>query len=93
MSGAAQAQGVRVSSFHPDSSLTFHRYFEPFPRVNVATACRDLCIRDTRCTGWTWYADPAVSERLHRACVLGAGLKDSQIGNRPGRFAGIVTVR
>lgn len=90
---AAQAQGVRVSSFHADSSMTFHRYFEPFPRVDSAVACRDICIRDTRCTGWTWYQNLPANETLRRACILGAGLKDSQIGNRPGRFAGTISVR
>lgn len=91
--GAAHAQGVRTSSFHANSSMTFHRYFEPFPRVNAAAACRDICIRDRRCTGWTWYQDTYANETLRRACILGAGLKSSKIGDRPGRFAGIISVR
>ena len=49
--GAALAQGVRVSSFHANSSMTFHRYFEPFPRTNTVGACRDTCVADRRCTG------------------------------------------
>jgi len=90
---AASAQGTRVSSMHADSSMTFHQYFEPFPRVDSAEACRDTCIANAQCTGWTWYEDNPEFNTLRRACILGAGLKDSQIGNRRGRTSGVVTVR
>ena len=92
--GAAQAQGVRTSSFHENSSMTFHRYLEPFPRVDTPDACRDACIADTRCSGWTWYENIAANDsRLRRVCIMGAGLKDQRIGDAPGRHAGLVSVR
>lgn len=91
--GVAGAQGTRVSSMLPNSSMTFHEYFEPFPRVDTAEACRDTCLANARCTGWTWYTDNPDFNTLRRACILGAGLNDSQVGNRPGRMSGIVTVQ
>lgn len=81
---------ARKSSFHANSSMTFYQYFEPFPRVNSAIACRDICIGNPRCTGWTWYQDLAANDTLRRACILGAGLKSSKIGNKPGRISGLI---
>lgn len=92
--GSAGAEGVRNSTFEPNSSMTFHKYLEPFPTLTSAQACRDRCVRDARCTGWTWYDDrPNHPELLRRVCVMGTGLKDSIIGRAPGRTAGLVTVR
>lgn len=85
----------RLSTWELDTSLTFYRYFEPFPRLDSAHACRDRCVYDHRCTGWTYYdanfheAGP-YSYKLQRVCVLGAGLRDRQTGNRPGRTSGVV---
>jgi hypothetical protein len=85
----------RRSTWELNTSLTFHSYLEPFPRVDSARACRDRCTYDRRCTGWTYYEasfDEAgrYSYRLQRVCVLGAGLRDKQSGNRPGRTSGVV---
>ena len=92
--GAAQAQGVRTSSFHQNSSMTFHQYLEPFPAFDTAEACRAACVAHPRCSGWTWYENiPANDSRLRRLCIMGAGLKDQRIGDAPGRHAGLVTVR
>ena len=88
-SGAASAQSTRVSTFEPKSSMTFHQYFEPFPRTPSAEACRDDCIADSRCTGWTWY-EPIESNlpQLRGLCIKGARLKDRRSGDAVGRTAG-----
>jgi hypothetical protein len=92
--GAAVAQGVRTSSLHLNSSMTFHQYLEPFPSFDNAEACRDACVAYARCSGWTWYENiEANDSRLRRVCIMGAGLKDQRIGNAPGRHAGLVAVR
>jgi hypothetical protein len=87
--------GDRRSTWELGTSLTFQRYFEPFPRVASARACRDKCVYDRRCTGWTYYDANfhdagEQSYRLQRVCVTGAGLRDRRSGNRPGRISGIV---
>jgi hypothetical protein len=86
---------ARRSTWEPSTSLTFQRYFEPFSRVPSARACRNKCVYDRRCSGWTYY-DPSFrdagdqSYRLQRVCVLGTGLRDRKSGNRPGRTSGVV---
>ena len=87
--------GWRKSTWELNTSLTFYRYLEPFPRVDGATACRDRCVNNRRCTGWTYYdgnfnGAGRFSYRLQRLCVLGAGIKNKQAGNRPGRTSGVV---
>src|SRR5262245_34087986 len=85
----------RRSTWELGTSLLFRRYFEPFPRVPSARACRDRCVNDRRCGGWTYYdanfreAGP-YSYKLQRVCVLGAGVKDKKAGNRTGRTSGVV---
>ena len=89
--GLIRAAG-RSSSFEANSSMTFHQYLEPFPRFNNAAACRDACVANARCTGWTWYDDnPSHPQQLRQICIMGNGLKDSIIGRAPGRTAGQVT--
>lgn len=89
LGGTAFAQGTRVSSFEANSSLTFHQYLEPFPRTMTAEACRDDCIADPRCTGWTWYDQrEANPSPLRGVCIKGAGLKERRIGDASGRTAG-----
>jgi hypothetical protein len=101
LSASAQARDeenggwTRRSTWEPGTSLTFHRYFQPFSRVDSPRACRDRCVQDNRCTGWTYYDanfrdGGPYSYKLQRVCVLGAGLKDRQFGNRPGRTSGVV---
>jgi hypothetical protein len=87
--------GGRKSTWELDTSLTFYRYLEPFPRVDSAAACRNRCVNNRRCTGWTYYDGNfneagRFSYRLQRLCVLGAGVKNKQAGNRPGRTSGVV---
>lgn len=85
----------RRSTWEPNTSLTFRRYLEPFARVPSARACRNRCVRERRCAGWTYYdanfrdAGP-LSYKLQRICVTGAGLKERKSGNRPGRTSGVV---
>lgn len=85
----------RKSTWELNTSLTFYRYLEPFPRVDSARACRDRCSDHRRCTGWTYY-DANFNEagrysyRLQRLCVLGSGVKSKQSGSRPGRTSGVV---
>ena len=85
----------RKSTWELNTSLTFYRYLEPFPRVDSARACRNRCAGNRRCTGWTYY-DASFNEagrysyRLQRLCVLGAGVKNKQSGNRPGRTSGVL---
>jgi hypothetical protein len=93
--GYGNGNEARRSTWEPSTSLTFQRYFEPFPRLPSPRACRDRCVYDRRCTGWTYY-DPNFREageqsyRLQGVCVLGAGLRDRKYGNRPGRTSGVV---
>lgn len=93
--GYGNGNEARRSTWEPSTSLAFQRYFEPFPRVASARACRDRCVSDRRCTGWTYY-DANFNEageqsyRLQGVCVLGAGLKDRRSGNRTGRTSGVV---
>jgi hypothetical protein len=87
--------GDRRSTWELNTSLTFHRYFEPFARVVSARACRDRCVHNRRCSGWTYYdanfrEAGSLSYKLQRVCVLGAGLRDRQTRNRPGRTSGEV---
>jgi hypothetical protein len=92
--GVVQAQGTRTSSLHLNSSMTFQQYLEPFPSFDSAEACRDACVANARCGGWTWYENVATNDsRLRRVCIMGTGLKDQRIGDAPGRHAGLVTVR
>jgi hypothetical protein len=85
----------RRSTWELNTSLTFYRYLEPFPRVDTARACRNRCASDRRCAGWTYY-DAEFKEagrysyRLQRVCVLGSGIKSKQSGNRPGRISGVL---
>lgn len=91
---SAQAQGVRTSSLHLNSSMTFHQYLEPFSSFDSAEACRDACVANARCSGWTWYENIETNDsRLRRVCIMGANLKDQRIGNAPGRHAGLVSTR
>jgi hypothetical protein len=85
----------RKSTWELNTSLTFSRYLEPFPRVDSARVCRNRCASNRRCTGWTYY-DANFNEagrysyRLQRLCVLGAGVMNKQSGNRPGRTSGVL---
>jgi hypothetical protein len=86
----------RRSTWEPDTSLTFHRYLDPFPRVDSARACRNRCASTRYCTGWTYYDANfndagRFSYKLQRLCVLGSGLKNRQAGNRPGRISGVLS--
>ena len=86
---------LRRSTWELSTSLTFHRYLEPFERVSSAHACRNRCVRNRHCTGWTYYdagfrEAGDLSYRLQRVCVLGAGLKDRKYGSMPGRTSGVV---
>ncbi|HEY7609697.1 MAG TPA: PAN domain-containing protein [Alphaproteobacteria bacterium] len=86
--------GGRRSSVQPNSSHTFHQYLEPFPSADTAELCRDACVADVRCAGWTWYEnDASHPQQLRRVCIMGAGLKDSVIGTAPNRSAGLVTLQ
>ena len=86
---------LRRSTWELNTSLIFYRYLEPFERVSSAHACRNRCVRNRRCSGWTYYdanfRDAGeLSYRLQRVCVLGAGLKDRKYGTMPGRTSGVV---
>ena len=96
--GSAGAQAPGSSTWEPSTSLTFHQYFEPFPRVDSPQACRDVCLRDTRCTGWTYYhadfeAKTPEGNTLRRACILGASLKGRTSGTAVGRTSGQIAGR
>ena len=86
---------MRRSTWELSTSLSFQRYFEPFERVPSARACRDRCVRNRGCAGWTFYdanfrEAGDLSYRLQRVCVLGARLKDRKFGSMPGRTSGVV---
>jgi hypothetical protein len=93
--GEEDAPWMRRSTWELNTSLAFNRYIEPFERVSSARACRNRCVRNPRCTGWTYYdanfkEAGDLSYRLQRICVLGAGLKDRRFGGMPGRTSGVV---
>jgi hypothetical protein len=93
--GNEDEQWRRRSTWELSTSLTFSAYLEPFERVSSARACRDRCVRNSRCTGWTFYdanfrEAGDLSYRLQRICVLGAGLSNRKHGNMPGRTSGVV---
>jgi hypothetical protein len=90
-----RGNGDRRSTWELSTSLRFRRYLEPFPRLQSARACRNRCVEDSRCRGWTYYDanfrdGGSYSYRLQRVCVMGSGVRDKQSGNRPGRTSGIV---
>jgi hypothetical protein len=90
-----EVDGGRKSTWELNTSLTFYRYLEPFPRVDSARVCRDRCASNRRCAGWTYYDANfndagRYSYKLQRLCVLGAGVKNKQSGNRPGRTSGVL---
>src|SRR5262245_52481621 len=94
-SGYRNGREDRRSTWEPNTSLTFKRSLEPFPRVPSARACRNRCVEEHRCTGWTYY-DPNfreagdISYKLQGICVLGDGLRDRRFGTMPGRTSGVV---
>jgi hypothetical protein len=93
--GYDNGREARRSTWELSTSLTFKRYLEPFERTSSARACRNRCVENRRCTGWTYYdanfrEAGDLSYKLQRVCVLGAGVRDRQSGNRPGRTSGVV---
>ncbi len=95
----AGAKEERGSSWDLETALTFEQTFEPFARVDRPQACAAICLKDERCTGWTYYrvdfsgAGRETWESLRGACVVGAGVKDRKIGNAPGRISGVIGPR
>lgn len=88
----ATAQDGRTSTLEANVSLGFQVYLAPFARVDTAAACRDICVKDTRCEGWTYYHTDyqdtmAGSEALPRMCIVGA-LIIERIVNMPARTSG-----
>lgn len=88
----ARAQDGRTSTLEASVSLEFQVYFAPFAQVDTAAACRDICVKDTRCEGWTYYHSDyqdtmAGSQALPRMCIVGALIKE-RIVNMPGRTSG-----
>ena len=88
----ARAQDSRTSTVEGSVSLGFQVYFAPFVQVDTAVACADICVKDARCEGWTYYHSDykdtmAGSEELPRMCIVGAVIK-GRISNMPGRTSG-----
>lgn len=71
----ADAQGVRTSTWEPETALLFQGNIGPLPRVDTAEACRDSCVNDERCAGWNYAPRPAKQRGL---CFIGFGIKDRQ---------------
>ena len=88
----AEGQEGRTSSLEASMSLGFQVYLAPFAKVDTAAACRDICLKDTRCEGWTYYHSDykdtlAGSEDLPRTCIVGGRINE-RIPNMPGRTSG-----
>ncbi len=88
---------AQTSTMEPGTSMTFIEYFEPFPLADNAAACRDICLKNSRCTGWTYYQPDFVGsvqhwETLLRKCIVGAGLKNRNKA-APGRTSGEISGR
>jgi hypothetical protein len=89
------AERARSSMWLPETSLTFERNLEPLAGIDTEYACRDICEKDVRCSGWTYYHSDFVGagpretwEPLRRTCVVGAGIKDRNFRGAPGRTSG-----
>jgi hypothetical protein len=88
---------AQTSTWEPRTSMTFQEYFEPFPLADDAEACREICLKNNRCSGWTYYHPDFVGtvknwETLLRKCIVGAGLKDRNKA-APGRTSGEISRR
>ncbi len=95
----ALAQDLFDPSWQPDTSFVFEETFEPFARVDNPQACREICVKDRRCTRWTYYHPDFVGtgsretwEHLRTTCVIGAGLKE-RIPGHAGRTSGQIARR
>jgi hypothetical protein len=87
---AAGAQGGRTSTMEPNVSLKFSRYLEPFAQVDTPEECRDVCINDKRCSGWTYYHSTFKGGVRHlRMCVVGTGLQ-SRKADMDDRTSGVI---
>ena len=90
--GNACAQDSGTSTFEEDVSMQFEVYLAPFGKVNNASACRDICLKEPLCEGWTYYhADykgaMKGSEELPQVCFIGRSIVE-RLTDMPGRFRG-----
>jgi hypothetical protein len=95
----ADAQDLFDPSWQPETSFILERTFEPFARADNPQACREICLKDRRCTRWTYYHPDFVGigpretwEPLRTTCVIGAGLKE-RIPGHAGRTSGQIARR
>jgi hypothetical protein len=72
----AHAQGVRTSTWEPDTSMRFQENLMVLSRsVKTAEACRDMCLGNRLCTAWSYFG---AFPDAH--CFIGAGVKDRTPG-------------
>ncbi len=87
----------QYSSWEPDTFLIFERTLEPSVYVGTPEACREICLKDKRCTGWTYYHPEFTGEGaretwepLPGACVMGTAIARN-MQKAPGLTSGMVS--
>jgi hypothetical protein len=88
----------RYSGWEPNTSMRFGRTLEPSIYVGAPEVCRELCLKDERCQGWTYYhpeytgdAPREVWEPLRGTCVMGTGTTIRNRQKAPGLTSGMIT--
>ncbi len=94
---SAEPQSKRISGWEPDTSLHFSRTLDPSVYVDNPETCRELCMEDERCTGWTYHHPEFTGEGaretwepLRGACVMGKVI-GRNMQKAPGRTSGMLT--
>jgi hypothetical protein len=99
LSGISVAEAQkRYSGWEPDTSLQFERTLEPSVYVGTPEACREICLKEKRCTGWTYYHPEFTGEGaretwepLRGACFMGTAI-GRNMQKAPGLTSGMVSV-
>jgi hypothetical protein len=87
----------RRSSWEADTSMRFEGTLEPAARARTAETCRDICLKDERCTGWTYDHSEVIADRqrensepLRSTCVMGTGTPTRNSEKAPGLTSGMI---
>jgi hypothetical protein len=87
----------RRSSWEADTSMGFEGTLEPAARAGTAETCRDICLKDERCTGWTYDHSEVIADRQREnsepprgTCVKGTGTTTRNSQKAPGLTSGMI---
>ena len=72
--------------------MQFQVYLDPVGKVDNASACRDICLKEPLCEGWTYYHPDYKgamkgSEELTQICFVGRSILE-RLTDMPGRTSG-----